>query len=518
MFRLSSNFSLHCHSLFFVNIYIVSFKILLFVIFSSKILLGQTTFIKTYGDTTESHYDRGSAVLQTEDGGFIVAGDYGQHYVGTPIHYYGDVYLIRTDEYGDTLWTKTYGDINVCEVAYSMDKTGDGGYIVSSFIQHPLWQFWLIKIDFQGDTLWTKKFDLAEGNHISTTSDNGFVITGREGYHLPDDNVDVYLLKLDSRGNMQWLKKYDKNLDEEGIYVQQTSDGGYIIAGVTRFPEPRGFDIWLIKTNSKGDTLWTKIYGGDYIDEAHSVCETKDGGYLIAGEYAEDGPLGLEVHIWLLKTDANGDTIWTRKINNGSWGDYANAMKKTSDGGFIIVGETTYDNFDSDIYLIKLDKEGNLQWDSTYGQNFGGIGDKKQYRGNDIAETSDGGFIITGFKWFWIGLFDEYQDLCLLKVNDTTSANEIPLDYALLQNFPNPFNTITQIKFRIPKRGRVILALYDLLGKEVITLLNEEKEYGTYTVSWDGKDKNGMNVGSGIYLYQLRVGTFNRCGKMVLIR
>jgi len=486
-----------------------------------QISFGQITFFKTYGDTTESHYDQGYAVLQTEDGGYIVAGETGFYWTSTPYHGYGDVYLIRTDAFGDTLWTKTYGDVNAREVAYSMDKTADGGYTVCAYSEAH-WGLWLIKIDSKGDSLWTKKFDLGKGNHIITTSDGGFVITGHEGYHLPDNNADVYLLKLDSNGNTQWQKKYDKNLIEEGTYVQQTSDGGYIVAGIT---SGRSLDIWLIKTDSKGDTLWTKTYDGDYIDEPHSILETKDGGYFIAGEYTEEGELGLELHIWLLKTNAQGDTLWTRKINNGSWGDYAYAMKKTSDGGYIITGETTYDNFDSDIYLIKLDEEENYKWFSTIGRNLGENGDEKNYRGNDIAETADGGYIITGFKWIWFG-WDEYQDLCLLKVDyegQLSSVDEekekIPSNFTLSQNYPNTFNPRTTIAFDLPEESHVTLTIYDVMGREIVRLLNENQPAGFRHVVWDGKDKSGQTVSSGIYLYTLKTSTgFSETKKMALMR
>jgi len=306
--------------------------------------------------------------------------------------------------------------------------------------------------------------------------------------------------------------------------VQQNSDGGYIICGITEFPDARGLDIWIIKTDSKGDTLWTKAYGGDYIDEPHSIIETEDGGYFIAGAYTEEGELGFEAHIWLLRTDSKGDTILTKKINNGSWEDLGYSMKKTSDGGFIIAGETVYDNFDSDIYLIKLDEEGNYQWFSTIGCNLGRMGDEKHYRGIDIIETSDGGYTITGFEWIYIG-WDEYMDLCLLKVNDKgqiTDIDEIKtnnvLNYTLSQNYPNPFNPSTQIKFQIPERGLVTLTIYDLLGKEVKVLIKEEKNKGTYMVNWDGKDKYGRTVSSGIYLYRLQSGSMSLCKKMAFIK
>ena len=199
-------------------------------------------------------------------------------------------------------------------------------------------------------------------------------------------------------------------------------------------------------------------------------------------------------------------------------------MKKTSDGGFIIAGETVYDNFDSDIYLIKMDVEGNFQWTSSIGNNLGRTGDDKRYRAYDIEETSDGGYILTGFEWKYIGS-DEHQDLCLLKLNDKgeitgigdTKINNV-LNYTLSQNYPNPFNPSTQITFQIPERGLVLLTIYDLLGKEVKVLLKEEKNKGTYTLNWDGKDKNGRTVSSGIYLYRLQSGSMSLCKKMAFIK
>ena len=112
----------------------------------------------TYGDTAEDRSDHGYAVLQTEDGGFIAAGDYGQHYIVQPIQLYGDVYIVKTDEYGDTIWTKTYGEPDRSEAAYSMDNATDGGYIISAFIDRPLYHLWILKVDPQGGIPSGQKF------------------------------------------------------------------------------------------------------------------------------------------------------------------------------------------------------------------------------------------------------------------------------------------------------------------------------------------------------------------------
>jgi len=496
---------------------IISIWITMTMLHILPITFCQDTFYKTYGDTTAGHMEQGRSVLQTNDGGYIIAGEYNRYYVGSPNYYYGDVYLIRTDQYGDTIWTKTYGEPNMWEAAYSMDRTDDGGCIIAaSKFDSQLWHLWLIKINSQGDSVWSKIYPVQKGAQkgycIKKTNDGGYLVTG--GYS------DISLLRINAQGDMLWFKTYDNKSEwEEGTYVQQTSDGGYIITGFTEFPEPRSLDIWLIKTDSQGDTLWTKTYGSDYIDLPNSLCETKDGGYLIAGQYTEHGELGLEAHIWLLMTDSKGDTLWTKKINNGSWGDYAYSMKNTSDGGFIIAGETDYENFDSDIYLLKLDEEGNNQWTGRIGRNLGEIGDEKHYRGNDVAETSDGGYIITGFKCIYIG-WDQYEDLCLLKVDykgQITGVSEkktnIPSNFALQQNYPNPFNSETIIPFSVALSCNVRIEVFDMLGRRVETIMDSCVSPGEYAVRF-----SSHTLSTGIYFYRIHAGELNSTRKLVIIR
>jgi hypothetical protein len=441
----------------------------------------QITFFKTYGDTTERHLDRGYTMLQTEDGGYIAAGEYGNYFklINHRTYYYGDVYLVKTNEYGDTLWTKTYGDTGaVREVAYSMDRSSDGGYIICAY-DESTYKLWLIKIDSQGDSIWSKKYHVGAGNCIKKTNDDGYIITGGG----INGESGIYLLKINSQGDILWLESYYNY--NEGLYVQQTSDNGYIIASSGLF----------IKTDSIGGTLWTKIYPG----LPHSICETNDSGYFIAGEYVEQPceECELELHILLLRADSKGDTLWTRKINNGSIGDYAYAMKKTSDGGFIIAGETFTGQTKSGIYLLKLDEEGDYQWSSV-------ISDKtERYRGYDVAETSDSGYIITGMKWW--GRAEQYIDLYLVKVNDKgqlTGVNEAetttPSEFELFQNYPNPFNPTTNIAFKLSTKSFISLKIFDALGREIVTLISQELSAGNYTKQWNAK-----GLPSGVYFYQI---------------
>jgi hypothetical protein len=467
-------------------------------------VLSQTTFFKTYGDTILGHLDRGYAVVQTDDGGYIAVGEKGNFSIyGHPSLYYGDVYIVKTDENGDTLWTKTYGDLDIREVAYSIDKTNDGGFIICSCRNTSSYGLWILKIDSNGDSLWSKKYQLGSngvGYNIKQTDDKGFVVTGTI---YSENKTDIFLFKTDSSGDSLWLKTYDyhDNNDEQGNCVLQTFDGGYIIVGIGGFE-----DIRIIKTDSNGDTLWTKLYGGNYIDLGNSICATKDGGYLISGEYTIEGELGLELHIWLLKTDLKGDTTWTRRINNGSWGDYAYSCKRTSDGGFIIAGETTYDNFNSDTYLIKLDETGNITWESTINDT-----SSSNFRAYDVEETTDGGYIVTGYN---------YEDSFLAKVNEYGQFTEvkkidtsIPVKLHLFQNYPNPFNLSTIIKYTIPESGLVTLKIYDVLGREIKILVNEYKKSGSY-----GFEFNAVGLSSGVYFYKIHSGMISISKKMVIVK
>ncbi|MFH2032282.1 MAG: T9SS type A sorting domain-containing protein [Bacteroidota bacterium] len=470
--------------------------LLVLIIASSPKAECQTTFFKTYGDKAQDHYDIGNAVIQTENGGYVAAGVTGMYSEpGSPMKLYGDVYLLKTNEYGDTLWTKKYGNPDLREIAYSMCSTIDGGFMLSAYGSE---QLWLIKTDSQGDSLWSKKYPAGIGYCIQRTNDNCYIITGG---NYP---AGIYLLKINSDGDTLWMKFYD---GIDGWSVQQTSDDGYIIAGFKKPTE----GIWLIKTDSRGDSLWTKIYSCSILDEPYSICETNDGGYFVTGAYTSKDCEGceLELHIWLLKTDSSGDTTWTKKIDMSNW-DLAYKGRQTRDGGYIIAGETVvgYKNY---IYMAKLDSSGNIEWSNPL------IGeDYDQSRAFDIIETADGVYIITG---------DSHLDLCLVKVNNKGQLTDvkdektiIPTDYTLLQNYPNPFNPGTQISFQISERGLVSITIYDILGKEVITLLNEEKEQGSYTLNWAGKDKNGKMVSSGIYLCRLQSGSLSLCKKMALIR
>lgn len=372
----------------------------------------------------EKSYGRGVgySVQQTTDGGYVViASD----------NIFLDIYLVKTDGNGDTLWTKTYGE-NEQFFAFGGCQTSDGGYIMTGWADEDnvLSDLLLIKTDSNGDMLWTKTFggDGREvGFAVQQTIDGGYIVTGWtdsfSGSH------DVYLIKTDGDGNALWSKTYGDDLMDTGKSVQQTSDVGFIIAGESSIMGSGYSSVYLIKTDDNGDFLWSKTYGGDDEDAARSVQQTTDGGYIVTG-YTEtiNGP----TDVCLIKTDASGDTLWTKTFG-GSEDDNGSSVRQTADGGYIIIGFTTAYNNSNDVYLIKTNEEGSLLWSKTYGSidNDGGIA---------VQQTTDGGYILTGVY------ADDY--IYLIKTDEdgiVLSTTEIPL--------PNP--------------NRKLVKMVDISGKEI---------------------------------------------------
>ena len=183
-------------------------------------------------------------------------------------------------------------------------------------------------------------------------------------------------MKTNASGDTLWTRTYGGTRIEEGYSVRQTTDGGYIVAGYTNsFGGARNSDAYLIKTNASGDTLWTRIYGATDYDVAGSVQQTSDGGYIVAGMTYPFWYLGTD--LWLIKTNASGDTLWT-KIYGGQSGDEGNSVQQTSDGGYIVAGSTaSFGAGASDVYLIKTDADGNAGVEEPRGSKQETVGSVK---------------------------------------------------------------------------------------------------------------------------------------------
>jgi len=415
----------------------------------------QVGWWRTYGGTS---YDWGHSVQQTTDGGYIVAGS--TYPSGSR---YPDVYLIRTDAQGDTLWTRAYGG-TASDFGASVQQTSDGGYIIAGSTDSygaGDGDVFLIKTNAQGDTLWTRTYGGTAsdfGASVQQTSDGGYVIAGYTA-SFGAGSQDVYLVKTNASGDTLWTRAYGGTSLDDGSSVQQTSDGGYIIAGST-YPSGSGYpDVYLIRTDAQGDTLWTRTYGGTDFDVGYSVQQTSDGGYIIAGFTISYGAGNDDVY--LIKTNAQGDTLWTRTYG-GTSGDGGREVRQTTDGGYIIAGFTiSYGAGNVDVYLIKTNAQGDALWTRTYGG-------PDQDIGWSVQQTTDGGYIIAGYTHsFGAGCDDVY--LIKTDANGNMGIEEPltqhPADQARLLIQPNPFTSFA----RVPGHDTDVFTLSDITGRQVAT-------------------------------------------------
>ena len=233
-------------------------------------------------------------------------------------------------------FNKTFGGSGA-DYAYSVQQTTDGGYILAGYTA----SFgagdddaWLIKTDADGNKVWDTTFGGSEGDcawAVQQTSDGGYILAGYT-WSFGAGRDDAWLIKTDANGNKAWDKTFGGSRWDWATAVQQTSDSGYILAGVTcSFGDKQG-DAWLIKTDANGNKVWDKTFGGSGLEDANAVQQTSDGGYILAGVTDSFG--AGEEDAWLIKTDANGNKVWDKTFG-GSTNEYASAVQQTSDGGYI---------------------------------------------------------------------------------------------------------------------------------------------------------------------------------------
>ncbi|SVC55869.1 uncharacterized protein METZ01_LOCUS308723, partial [marine metagenome] len=272
-----------------------------------------------------------------------------------------DVWLIKTDDDGNSSsWT--YGG-SESDYGYSVQQTSDDGYIITGFTEssgNGGADFWLIKTNSSGVLTWSKTFGGSEndyGHSVQQTSDAGYIITGNTSSY-GSGNSDLWLVKVNFRGDSTWTKTYGGSESDYGYSVQQTSDDGYIITGSTGSYGNGEADVWLIKTDANGDSSWTQTFGGSESEHGLAVQQTSDGGYIIGGGTYSSG--SGERDVWLIKTNSSGVLIWSETFG-GSESDLGRSVQQTSDGGYIITGQTnSYGNGGEDVWLIKTDANGNL--------------------------------------------------------------------------------------------------------------------------------------------------------------
>ncbi|MBN2378732.1 hypothetical protein JXM67_02885 [candidate division WOR-3 bacterium] len=358
---------------------------------------------------------------RTSDGGYILSG------AARPLEDGAcDIWLIKTDSEGDEVWTKTYGG-PMNDAAESIEQTDDGGYVIVGFrdaieIDDPTnADMWLLKLDPNGDTLWTKTYGVEEepnyGKFVSQTSDGRYIIACQ--LNTPEDST-ISILKTDALGDSVWtFKTYQAELN----CVRQTSDEGYVATGI------KIDNINLLKLDNDGELLWEKNYGDtDQNDGAYCVQEVENGNFVVTGFYnMYFSHSGINSQGWLLKIDPNGDTMWSRLYGSGGTSSDAHWIEQTSDGGYILTGGTQFSaKVGSDLVLIKTDSEGKVGVEEPVPATHSNDWQLLSPIGNEI---------VLRFEGRADGLHAEVFDAAGCKVNEIHSAaSSVTLSWGKEQN------------------------------------------------------------------------------------
>jgi hypothetical protein len=458
-----------------------------------------TLWTRAYGG---SYSDWGYSVRETGDKGFIIAGE-----TQSPVSGMTDACLILTNSKGDTVWTRTFGETANNDCGYAVIETGDTGFVLSGTTNKKIS---CIRASLTGTTAWNKVYGVSlqgsiySGYSLQQSADGGFIIAG-ELTAIPYMIFDPFILRTNSTGDSVWYKTYGGPAADCFLSIEKATDGGFVATGWTESFGNGDRKVYLVKINSNGDTLWRKTCGKPGFDtEGRSIRRTLDSGFIIAGRSKSRSNFD-SIDVLLIRINANGDTLWT-KTYGGDTLDEASAVCPTTDGGFIIAGKTlSFGAGNGDVYVVRTNANGDTLWTKTYG------GAESDYA-SSVQQTADGGFIVVGTtQSFAIG----GTDIWLIRIGKESTAMQDHLPHTVSCSGHaglswNEKNSRISIRYRINEPGAVKLAVYTARGRLVTVLVNTIMDRGLYETQWSlQREPRASASAGGVYFLALQTeGSF----------
>ncbi len=487
--------------------------------------------------------DLANSIIQTNDGGYIVAG-YSKSTDDDVTNNHGenDYWVVKLDSQGVIQWENSYGGSDN-EVANSIIQTRDSGYVIGGYTGsnddevigiHSMYDdYWLVKINDSGVFQWGKCYGGSlndDARSVIQTNDGGFMIVGAS--ESTDGDVvgnygawNAWVVKTNDTGAIQWTKCYGGSEVDGAMDVHQTIDGGYILACSASSVDSEvvgnhgGYDYWVVKIDSIGTIQWSKCYGGSADDLLQKVIITNDGGYALAGvSYSSDGDITNSYgngDYWIVKIDSGGIIQW-QKSYGGSGEDIATSIVQNSDASYYIGGYTqSYDgevtgNHGSgnlDYWVIKINSQGSMLWEKC----LGGSQTEYAYAG---CSSNDGSFLIAGasvsddgdvtghhgttanYDYWVVKLF---PDSITTGINEVNSSNGISI-------YPNPTNSTITLHFNQSGIVNYELRIIDVFGREIYKESVTSNDTKIDVSKWS----------EGVYFYQITSEKETYRGKFIV--
>ncbi len=491
-----------------------------------------------------SQAEAGFSIKQTPDGGYLVAGSAqsndgdvsGLH--SSPINA-PDYWVVKLDSNGYLQWQKCYGG-SMEEDAFSIDLTHDGGFILTGRAEstdgdvtgmHSSIDYWVVKCDSIGDIQWQKCLGGSDEEipyKIISVYDGGYAVIGYSlstdydvtGSH--NDSIcigccDLWFVKLDSIGNKQWAKCYGGSWSDLGYSVIETVDSGYIFAGASKSNDGdvlglhgqpgSDLDFWIVKIDSVGNLQWQKCLGGSGDESPTDIKSTFDGGFVTIGrsistDFDVTGLHGISDDTWVVKLDSVGNLQW-QKCLGGTHYEHGSSILQLADSSYLTLSFSNSNDGDitgnhsfgpNDVWLVKMDKTGNLQWQKC----FGGTSEEQAF---DMLQTTDGGFVFTGTTDSNDGDVSGNHgafDTWVVKLSPLPNAIAAPTNF--ITDFTSSLNTATNqltLNFYANGNERTQVQLLDITGR---VLLSQPL---AVTAGFNKQEVQAGQLAGGVYLVRL---------------